>query len=71
MFARVNNLKNIDLYGSGFTVSFAVKTGCTFMGIYYYRRIVKPFDDAILTGLNTHLAARATIVIDLYSNMHI
>jgi len=59
------------LYGFSLTVSFAVKTGGTFIGVNHYRRFVKPFEDAISAGLHTHLAARATVIVDLYSDMHI
>ena len=41
------------------------------MGVDHYRRFVKPFEDTISAGLYTHLAARATVIVDLYSNMHI
>jgi len=69
MSVSVRILRHLYLYGSYFTVSFAVKTGSTFMGVNHYRRLVKPFEDPILAGFNTHPAARATIIIDLYSNV--
>jgi hypothetical protein len=64
-------LRHLNSYGFCFTVPFAVKTGNAVIRVNHYRRLVKPFEDPIPTGLDTHPAALATIVIDLYTNMHI
>ena len=62
----------VDLYRDGFnlTVPLAVETGNTFMGIAHYRSVIKPFENAVTTGLDTHLAARATATVDMDPNIH-
>jgi hypothetical protein len=63
-------LKDLDFYGFVLTVSLAIKTGSTFMGVNHYRLVIKPFKNAVSARLDTHLAARATVEVDLDPNSH-
>jgi hypothetical protein len=62
-----STFNNLNLYGFSLTVSLAVKTGGTFIGVKHHRPIIKPFENTISERPNTHLTSCATIVIDLDS----
>ena len=63
-------LSDLDLYGFSLTASLAVETDGAFMRVDHHRRSVEPFEDTVCAGLDTHLAARATVAVDLDPDSH-
>jgi hypothetical protein len=69
----VETLNLFDFYANGinFTAPLTIPTLTTFMRVYHYRRVIKPFNNAAATSLNAFHTASTTVEIDLDINIHL